>query len=262
MASLVALGVPPTLAFPLLVGFQCIADFGFFKIIGLHLANHDSRHFVVDPVSLLIDDIAALEGIDGDDPEPFEEALVVDPVAAPLKEVVLIGVIVLDEHFPIGTFLTKEGAGMRDNFIVEEAGTKDKDLPVSVGGGQLVHDELLESGKRLLVLELSNLNDRKRMVILDKEVSEGSDRDAIIDLLGIDIAVACAQRLFPEPLNLLSLDEEAMAQELVDRVGEAVVEHGLLVQDLLGGDESIGEHEILGLVLDDLIVGVEEALGE
>ena len=61
---------------------------------------------------------------------------------------------------------------------------------------------------------------------------------------------------------MLSLDEEAMAQELVDSEREAIVEHGLLEQDLLGGDELSGVHKILGLVLDDLIVGVEEALGE
>lgn len=61
---------------------------------------------------------------------------------------------------------------------------------------------------------------------------------------------------------MLSLDEEAMAQELVDSEREAIIEHGLLEQDLLGGDELFGVHEILGLVLDDLIVGVEEALGE
>ena len=61
---------------------------------------------------------------------------------------------------------------------------------------------------------------------------------------------------------MLSLDEEAMAQELVDSEREAIVEHGLLEQDLLGGDELFGVHEILGLVLNDLIVGVEEALGE
>ena len=91
-------------------------------------------------------------------------------------------------------------------------------------------------------------------MVLDNKFFESSDRHTIIYLLGIDIAVACAQRLFPEPLNLLSLDEEAMAQELVDREGEAVVEHGLIVQDLLGGDELSGVHEILGLVLDDLII--------
>ena len=100
------------------------------------------------------------------------------------------------------------------------------------------------------------------MAVLDKKVSKGSDRDAIIDFLGINTLIVPMQGFLPEHLNLLSLDEEAMAQELVDREGEAVVEHGLLVKDLLGGDESIGEHEILGLVLDDLIVGVEEALGE
>ena len=85
----------------------------------MHLTSHDARHFVVDPVSLLlISDWAAFEGIDGDELKPAEQFLVVDLVVAPLKEVVLIGVVVLDEHFPIGTFLTKEGAGMRDDFIV------------------------------------------------------------------------------------------------------------------------------------------------
>ena len=94
------------------------------NIVGLHLPSHDARHFVVDPVSLLlIEDRAALEGVDGDDLEPLEEILVVDPVAAPLKEVVLIGVVVLDEHFPFLIFLTKEGASMRNDFIIEDAGT-------------------------------------------------------------------------------------------------------------------------------------------
>lgn len=92
------------------------------------------------------------------------------------------------------------------------------------------------------------------MMVLDNKFFESSDRHTIIYLLGIDIAVACAQRLFPEPLNLLSLDEEAMAQELVDSEDEAVVEHCLTVKDLLGGDELSGVHEILGLVLDDLII--------
>lgn len=91
--------------------------------LSLHLASHDARHFAIDPLSLLIDDRAALEGVDGDDLEPLEETLVVDPVAAPLKEVVLIGVVVLDEHFPFLIFLTKEGAGMRNDFIIEDAGT-------------------------------------------------------------------------------------------------------------------------------------------
>lgn len=121
--SLVALTLPPTLSSPHMISFQCIADFDIFNIIGVYLPSHDARHFVVYPVSLLIDDTAALEGVDGDDLEPLEEILVVDPVAAPLKEVVLIGVVVLDEHFPFLIFLTKEGARMRNDFIIEDAGT-------------------------------------------------------------------------------------------------------------------------------------------
>ena len=39
---------------------------------------------------LLIEDRAAFEGVDGDEPEPFEEIPVVDGVVAPLKEVALI----------------------------------------------------------------------------------------------------------------------------------------------------------------------------
>ena len=56
------------------------------------LPSHDARHFVVDPVSLLIiSNKAAYEGVDGDELELGEEFLVVDLVVAPLKEVVLIG---------------------------------------------------------------------------------------------------------------------------------------------------------------------------
>lgn len=88
------------------------------------LPSHDARHFVVDPVSLLlIGDRAAFEGVDGDEPEPFEEIPVVDGVVAPLKEVALIWVVVLDLHFPFLIFLTKEGARMRNYLVIEELGT-------------------------------------------------------------------------------------------------------------------------------------------
>ena len=94
------------------------------NIIGLHLASHDARHFVVDPVSLLlISDRAAFEGIDGDELKPAEQFPLVDPVAAPLKEVVLIGVIVLDEHLPFLILLTKEGARMRNYLVIDKLGT-------------------------------------------------------------------------------------------------------------------------------------------
>ena len=85
------------------------------------------------------------------------------------------------------------------------------------------------------------------MIVLDKEVSEGSDRHTIIYFLGINNSIAIMLRFLPELLHLLSLDEEAVAQELVDREGEAVVEHGLTVQDLLGGDELSGSMRSSGL---------------
>ena len=93
-------------------------------ILILNFACHDARHFIVNPVSLLlISDRAAFEGVDGDEPEPFEEIPVVDGVVAPLKEVALIWVVVLDLHFTFLIFLTKEGARMRNYLMIEEAGT-------------------------------------------------------------------------------------------------------------------------------------------
>ena len=44
-------------------------------------------------------------------------------MVAPLKEVVLIGVIVLDEHFPFLILLTKKGARMRNYLVIDELGT-------------------------------------------------------------------------------------------------------------------------------------------
>ena len=123
MGSLVGPASPPALAFPFLVDLYDVLNNSLSNIIGLHLAGHYARHFAIDLLFLLIGDRAALEGVDGDDPEPFEKILVVDLVAAPLKEVALIWVVVLDEHFPFLIFLTKEGARMRDDLIVEEAGT-------------------------------------------------------------------------------------------------------------------------------------------
>ena len=91
----------------------------FFDIV--FLASHNARHLVVDPVSLLlISDRAAFEGIDGDELKPAEQFPVVDPVVALLEEVVLIGVIVLDEHLPFLILLTKEGARMRNYLVIDE----------------------------------------------------------------------------------------------------------------------------------------------
>ena len=124
IVSLIALGVPPTLAFFNIASFESANLLLFFDIFDQGIPSHDARHFAVDPDSLLlISDRAAFEGVDGDELKPAEQFLVVDLVVAPLKEVVLIGVVVLDEHFPIGTFLTKEGAGMRNYLVIEELGT-------------------------------------------------------------------------------------------------------------------------------------------
>ena len=118
------LGLPPSIGFSFLV--NCLGAFGkpCLDKLSLGLASHDARHFVVDPVSLLlIEDRAAFEGVDGDEPEPFEEIPVVDGVVAPLKEVALIWVVVLDLHFTFLIFLTKEGVRMRNYLIIEKACT-------------------------------------------------------------------------------------------------------------------------------------------
>jgi hypothetical protein len=53
-----------------------------------------------------------------------------------------------------------------------------------------------------------------------------------------------------------------MAEKLVDREGEAVIEHRLFIKHLLGGDEGIGEHQFLRGVLDDMVISVERPCGE
>jgi hypothetical protein len=51
----------------------------------------------------------------------------------------------------------------------------------------LVFNELLETGVGVLVIKPNDLNDRKNIIALHKKVSIGRDRDAIIDLLLINM---------------------------------------------------------------------------
>jgi hypothetical protein len=68
--------------------------------------------------------------------------------------------------------------------------------------------------------------------------------------------------VLPESHDLLSGDEEVMAQKLVYVECEAVVLHSGLKIDLLCSDKIIRNHDILRSILFDLVVIIEETCGE
>ena len=68
--------------------------------------------------------------------------------------------------------------------------------------------------------------------------------------------------MLPESLDLLSLNEEAMAEQLIDREREAVIQHRLFEAQLLNRHALVGLHQLVRVVLDHLVLGVEEARGE
>ena len=61
---------------------------------------------------------------------------------------------------------------------------------------------------------------------------------------------------------MLSHSEEAMTEQLVDREREAVIENRLFEAQLLNRHALIGLHQLVRVVLDHLVLGVEEARGE
>jgi hypothetical protein len=126
----------------------------------------------------------------------------------------------------------------------------------------LVLHELLEGFIRFLALELIHLNYRVRELILDEEFIEGNDRDAMFKLRFNGTFLAPAQRLFHESLHLLSHSEETMTEQLVDGECEAVVQHRLFEAQLLNRHALVGLHQLVRVVLDHLVLGVEEARGE
>jgi hypothetical protein len=71
---------------------------------------------------------ATSQSKDCDKSVSLEEPLVVDRIVALLKEVVLVRVIVLDADFPVGGLLAKESASMRENFFIDDLGTRNNYL--------------------------------------------------------------------------------------------------------------------------------------
>ena len=91
-------------------------------------------------------------------------------------------------------------------------------------------------------------------MILDEEVLEGFYRDPEIDLSILNKEVASVAIFLPESLDLLSHCEEAMAEQLVDRVSEAVIEHRLFATHLLSWEEIVSDHELVRVVLDGAVL--------
>jgi hypothetical protein len=133
---------------------------------------------VLDPIFLsFTSNWATVEVVDSDQLVPVKQLLVVDGMLASLKEVVLVGVIVLDlEEFPLGVLLAKEGASMANHFLIEMLVAQDKDLHIVFGRNHVIKDEFLEMDKRVFAFELEGgfLN-REDLAILDEEVSERCD---------------------------------------------------------------------------------------
>jgi hypothetical protein len=99
----------------------------FFNVISV--SSHDACHLVPDLFFLSsILHRATSQSKDSDESVSLEEPLVVDRVVALLKEVVLVRVIVLDADFPVGGLLAKESASMRENFSIDDLGTRNNYL--------------------------------------------------------------------------------------------------------------------------------------
>ena len=65
---------------------------------------------------------------------------------------------------------------------------------------------------RLLAGELLYLRNRKRLMILNKEISEGQDRHTVVDLAAVSPLLGPVQGAHEEPLDLLPGNEETVAQ--------------------------------------------------
>jgi hypothetical protein len=116
--------------------------------------------------------------VHSDDRVSLEGLLVVDLVVALLEEVVLVGVVVLEEcKLALGSLLAKEGARMADHFFAEVLFAHDEDLSESIGRNKVVLDELLEVKIRVFAFELVDLHDREDLTILDEEVPERRNRN-------------------------------------------------------------------------------------
>ena len=99
-------------------------------------------------------------------------------------------------------------------------------------------------------------------VVLDEEVLEGQDGRAIFDLAFLHDGRGLVQLSLLKANDLLSGDKELPVHQPVDGQGEAVIEQGLSVINLLGGDRSGGIKELVGPVFENLSIWVEIALLE
>jgi hypothetical protein len=64
----------------------------------------------------------------------------------------------------------------------------------------------------------------------------------LVDLSPVQLFVSFLRSVLPESHDLLSGDEEVMAQKLVDVENEAVILHSGFKVDLLSGDQIIRDH--------------------
>jgi hypothetical protein len=104
-------------------------NFAFLNVV--IFASHDASHLIVYPCLLCsILYWATSQSKDCDDSVSSEESLIVDRVVSFLKEMVLIGIIILYSDFPVYHLLSQEGASMRENFSIDETRARNSNLSV------------------------------------------------------------------------------------------------------------------------------------
>ncbi len=92
--------------------------------------SHDLLHLEIDLILLSLTNLAAFERVDSDVHPLVEEVLVIDGLIDLTSEVGIIGVIVNGVGFALGGSVSKEGAGMRDNFVTILATADNEKLQV------------------------------------------------------------------------------------------------------------------------------------
>ena len=143
-----------------------------------------------------------------------------------------------------------------------ENGAQDEKLAVLGVLDHVLSHEVSELQVAFLAREFCDLLQGVGPVVLDEEVLEGQDGRAIFDLAFLHDGRGLVQLSLLKANDLLSGDKELPVHQPVDGQGEAVIEQGLSVIDLLGGDRGGGIKELVGPVFENLSIWVEIALLE
>jgi len=176
-------------------------------------------------------------------------------------QVALVGII--EEEAGLAVVLVHvEGGAVVGVLSRGEDGAQDEQLAVLGVLDHVLSHEVLELLVAFLAREFCDLLQGVGPVVLDEEVLEGQDGRAIFDLAFLHDGLGLVQLSLLKANDLLSGDKELPVHQPVDGQGEAVVEQGLSVINLLGGDRCGGIKELVGPVFENLSIWVEIALLE